>query len=117
MGDHDKTKEQLIDELGELRRRVAVFECGDIQRKQAEEEARQSEDRFRALTAATSDAVYCMSPDWTEMRHLQGRDFIADTLEPSCSWQREVTVLTSTMSTWCPPSPDYGRGENDALPR
>jgi hypothetical protein len=24
-----------------------------------------------------------MSPDWTEMRHLQGQDFIADTHEPS----------------------------------
>jgi two-component sensor histidine kinase len=27
-----------------------------------------------------------MSADWTEMRHLEGKDFIADTLEPSQTW-------------------------------
>jgi PAS domain S-box-containing protein len=27
-----------------------------------------------------------MSPDWSEMRHLQGRNFIADTTDPSRSW-------------------------------
>jgi PAS domain S-box-containing protein len=27
-----------------------------------------------------------MSPDWSEMRHLVGRDFIADTNEPSRGW-------------------------------
>jgi len=44
------------------------------------------ERRFRALVQATSDAVYSMSPDWSELRSLQGRDFIADTTEPSRSW-------------------------------
>jgi PAS domain S-box-containing protein len=46
----------------------------------------QSEERFRALVTASSDAVYRMSPDWSEMRNLDGRDFIADTHEPSRSW-------------------------------
>ena len=45
-----------------------------------------SEERFRAFVMASSDVVYSMSPDWTEMRHLQGRRFIADTREPSRSW-------------------------------
>ena len=35
---------------------------------------------------ATSDVVYRMSPDWTEMRQLDGREFIADTAEPSRTW-------------------------------
>ena len=44
------------------------------------------ERRFRAFVQASSDVVYSMSPDWSEMRHLQGRDFIADTVEPNRSW-------------------------------
>jgi PAS domain S-box-containing protein len=47
---------------------------------------RESEKRFRALTLASSDAVYRMSPDWTEMRHLEGRKFIEDTLKPDNAW-------------------------------
>ena len=52
----------------------------------AQAEIRDSESRFRALASASSDAVYRMNADWTEMRHLQGREFIADTHEPSRSW-------------------------------
>ena len=45
-----------------------------------------SEEQFRALVSASSDVVYRMNADWTEMRHLQGREFIADTHEPNRSW-------------------------------
>jgi len=48
--------------------------------------AGESEARFRALVEASSDAVYRMSPDWTEMCHLVGKDFIADTKEPTRTW-------------------------------
>jgi signal transduction histidine kinase/DNA-binding response OmpR family regulator len=47
---------------------------------------RKSEERFRALVSASSDAVYAMNADWTEMRFLQGRNFIADTNDASSSW-------------------------------
>ena len=55
-------------------------------RRAADESIRASEERFRALVSASSDVVFRMSADWTEMRHLQGREFIADTHEPSRSW-------------------------------
>lgn len=55
-------------------------------RRRANEELRESEARFRAFISATSDVVYRMSPDWAEMRCLQGRDFIKDMLEPSRTW-------------------------------
>ncbi len=55
-------------------------------RRKADAEVQQSETRFRALIAATSDVVYQMSPDWTVMRHLDGRRFIEDTQEPDKSW-------------------------------
>lgn len=54
--------------------------------QQAHQAIRESEERFRALTSATSHVVYRMSPDWSEMRHLQGSEFIPDTLEASRTW-------------------------------
>jgi hypothetical protein len=56
------------------------------ERRQREAQLRSSEERFRALVNASSDVVYQMSGDWSEMRHLVGREFIADTLEPSTTW-------------------------------
>lgn len=50
------------------------------------ETLRASEERFRAYVTATSDVVYRMSPHWSEMRYLQGKDFIADTIHPSQGW-------------------------------
>jgi signal transduction histidine kinase/CheY-like chemotaxis protein len=50
---------------------------------------REGQDRFRALISASWDVVYRMSPDWTQMRALDGRGFIADTSRPSTSWLDE----------------------------
>jgi signal transduction histidine kinase len=55
-------------------------------RKEAEAARRETEERFRALVTASSDVVYRMSPDWSELRQLRGRDFIADADGPSRTW-------------------------------
>jgi CheY-like chemotaxis protein len=54
---------------------------------------RENEIRFRAFMQASSDVVYRMSPDWTEMRHLVGRNFIADQADPSLSWIQKYIPL------------------------
>lgn len=43
-------------------------------------------ERFRALVTASSDVIYCMSPDWRELRYLNGRNFVADTRESDPHW-------------------------------
>jgi len=50
---------------------------------------RESEARYRALTSATADVVYRMSPDWRGMRQLEGRGFLKDTLHHSQLWLDE----------------------------
>ena len=50
---------------------------------------RESDVRFRALTHATADVIYRMSPDWAEMRYLEGGGFLVDTLEPRWHWLEE----------------------------
>ena len=56
--------------------------------------------RAAALVQATSEALYSMSPDWSEMRRLNGGGFLADTEKANPNWledyihpddQREVT--------------------------
>lgn len=73
---------------------VTVFETTSMvrereaaeERRRADRALRESEERFRALVSDTSCAVYRMSPDWSEMRQLDGRGFIADTSVPTPDW-------------------------------
>ena len=49
MENERKTKEQLINELAEMRQRLAELEAADTERKQAEEAQRDSIEKYRAL--------------------------------------------------------------------
>ena len=76
----------VLDESGRPAGVIAIV-VETTQQVLAERRLRESEERFRALTNATSDVVYHMSPDWTEMRALDGRGFLPDTDNPSIAWQ------------------------------
>ncbi|WP_116788631.1 PAS domain-containing sensor histidine kinase [Flavobacterium psychrotrophum] len=52
----------------------------------ARKKLERSESRFRALVNASSDMVYSMNADWTIMRNLEGRGFLADISEPMTNW-------------------------------
>ncbi|ELY50070.1 PAS domain-containing sensor histidine kinase [Natronolimnohabitans innermongolicus] len=54
--------------------------------QEAYEQLRESEERFRALVTTTSDAVFSTNADWSELRSLEGADFLADTDERGPSW-------------------------------
>ena len=63
MNDLDKTKSQLVDELAQLRRRLAQLEAADIDRKWVAEALRQSETKFRKLTEKSVVGVYLFQDD------------------------------------------------------
>ncbi|MBI5664848.1 MAG: diguanylate cyclase [Nitrospirae bacterium] len=58
MEDKDKTKEQLIDEVAGLRRRITELEALEAERRKAEESLQKSEGKFRSLVDSTEDSIY-----------------------------------------------------------
>ena len=56
---------------------------------QSAQALQQSEARFRALVRASSDVIYHMNADWSEMQQLDGRQFIADTQQPDKHWMEK----------------------------
>jgi diguanylate cyclase (GGDEF)-like protein/PAS domain S-box-containing protein len=58
MEDQDNTKEQLIDEIAQLRRRIAELEVLEAGRSRAEESLQKSEEKFRSLVDSTEDSIY-----------------------------------------------------------
>jgi PAS domain S-box-containing protein len=53
---------------------------------------RESEARFRALSTATADVIYRMSPDWAQLHQLEGRGFLKDTVVVNTSWIDEYVL-------------------------
>ncbi|MEX0606943.1 MAG: response regulator, partial [Halofilum sp. (in: g-proteobacteria)] len=63
--------------------RIAAIALG---RERSNDALRESEERYRAVVTTTSDVVYRMSADWSEMRTLRGYPFLSDTEEPDRDW-------------------------------
>ena len=58
MKDDNKTKEELMDELGELRRQIAELIKSETERKHAEEALHESEERYYRLFNSINDPVF-----------------------------------------------------------
>lgn len=58
----------------------------------AEEALLDSEGRFRALVKASSEVVYHMNADWSEMRQLSGGGFIVETEAPIRDWLQKYIL-------------------------
>ncbi|UYY78960.1 sensor histidine kinase [Sphingomonas sp. R1] len=58
----------------------------------AQRQLRESERRLRAFVEATSDAIYRMNPDWSQLLHLDGGTFLSDADHAMGDWM-EVYVL------------------------
>lgn len=73
-------------ETGEITK-LAVWVLENTRQVKARKAISASEERFRALVAATSDVTYSVSADWEIMYELDGRGFLKDTHEPITGWR------------------------------
>lgn len=78
--------EEAQTRAAELERSQQRLQAATREARRNEAALRESEERYRALVTATSDVVFRMAPDGTELRELHGRDFVADTDEPTASY-------------------------------
>lgn len=56
------------------------------ERKLAEEDLRKSEEQFRMFVTASSDLIYHMNADWTQMYAMQSENFLSDIKSPTADW-------------------------------
>ena len=55
-------------------------------KKPKKRRAKSAEEKYRALLMASSEVIYRMSPDWSCMTELIGKDFLADTQKNDPNW-------------------------------
>jgi PAS domain S-box-containing protein len=79
----DRQLKQTEDRLREINTQLAY---ANEQLSEREAALRESEEQMRALLSTSSEVLYRMSPDWTEMRELSGGGFLADTISPNEAW-------------------------------
>jgi two-component sensor histidine kinase len=75
------------DEERILTREVAERVWTAADRLEAEKDALEYGALYRALSEATSEVIYRVSADWTELRQLTGRGVLTDTSTPTVAWQ------------------------------
>lgn len=63
----DKTKIQFVSELEYLRKKIAKLEKAEIERKQAEQNQRASEERYRTLFKLAADSIVLIDPKTSEI--------------------------------------------------
>ena len=83
--DHATTRSWSQAEIA-LVEEVAERTWAAVERARAEAATGEAEGRYRALATVGSSSIYRMSPDWREMRQLDGVGFIADTKAPTINW-------------------------------
>ncbi|MFQ5797830.1 MAG: sigma 54-interacting transcriptional regulator [Bacteroidota bacterium] len=69
----DKTKDQLMDELADLRDQIATLKSSESERKRAEEALRGSEERLRRIFDHSNDAIFVIDPAQDEILDVNPR--------------------------------------------
>ena len=82
---HSEPRKWLKQEV-ELVETVAQRTWTAVQKVKAEDALHHSEERFRLLVTASSDSLYRMSADWSQMLNLKGMNFLTDTDQTSDHW-------------------------------
>ena len=69
--------------------KIAILFTNITARKQSEKALKDSEERLQAFVMSSSDVIYSMSPDWSVMHHVHGRDFVYDNKQSNANWMQE----------------------------
>jgi PAS domain S-box-containing protein len=94
MKEGHKTKEQLINELAEARRRIAELEASEAERKQAEEELQKSQKELQTLMDASPVAI-----SWADLegnilyknrKHHELFGYTLEDIPTVAEWQRQA---------------------------
>ena len=92
MTDEEKTKEQLIEELTFMRKRIAELEATESKRKLAEDALRESEESFRQLAENTKKVFWIADRDITETL------YVSPAYEEI--WGRTCASLSANPRSW-----------------
>lgn len=76
----------------------------------AREALHRAEARAKALLRVSSGIIYRMSPDWTELRQLDGRGFLADTVRPNPRWLDDYIFVEDQPQVWTAIQEAIGKG-------
>ena len=63
MNNRGKTKKQLVNELVEMRRRIAELEASEAEHMQTEDALRESEERYRRIIEAASEGIWILDTE------------------------------------------------------
>ena len=69
--------------------KVAILFTNISGRKLAQLALTENQERLEAFITSSSDAIYSMSADWSEMNHLSGKDFVADSKGSNLNWLQD----------------------------
>ncbi|RZL14690.1 MAG: hypothetical protein EOO89_15735, partial [Pedobacter sp.] len=62
-------------------------------RKKAEEHLRKSEERLRMFVTASSDLIYQMNADWSQMNELENNKFLRNIEGPTKNWMEKYIPI------------------------
>ena len=95
--DNYKTKKQPVDELAQMRQRVAELEKSEAEHKQAEEELRESERRYRLLVEDARDVI------WTVDMNMRPT-YISPSITPLLGYSVEEAMALPMEVVYTPAS-------------
>jgi PAS domain S-box-containing protein len=90
--DKKKTKAQLLNELSEVRRRLAEVEALEAQGKQVEEDLRESEEKYSTLVEQSTDAVLIVQDHIVRFGNTAVKDVYGHTVEEMIGTPALVTL-------------------------
>jgi PAS domain S-box-containing protein len=125
MQENKKTKEQLVQDLNNLRKRIVELEKSDVQRMQLREELRDSEARWRSLVENAADLILTIDREGTVLfmnrtpPGLMVQEVIGKSaynyIEPE-HWDMVKTAVAGVFSTGNPDQYEiWARGPHNTL--